>query len=136
VKADFRGALSEHFSDYKETDRCASSLDNAVEQAYEAICDDLNFESSSDCTHYLYEKDGYVLQVASDGDIFVCKSPYFTYAQFCSPCAPGACYLRNPLEEPNEANKCYCLSGEWFSDDEPMPYPVYSIETGKLVQPS
>lgn len=77
----------------------------------------------------------YKAQIDSSGDLWVFKSPYFTYAQFCSPCAPGACYLSNPLAEPNEANKCYCLGEEFFSDDEPAPYPIYSVATGELVQP-
>lgn len=68
-------------------------------------------------------------QSADDCDIFVLKSPYFTYAQFCSPCAPGACYLRNYSPD---GPKCYCLGPDWF-DDSACPYPVYSVETGKLV---
>jgi hypothetical protein len=35
----------------------------------------------------------YTATQGGDGDIFITKSPYFTRAQFCSPCAPGACYL-------------------------------------------
>lgn len=102
-----------------------------VEQDF---CD--TYESGGDCTRYSYEdKDGTKLQVAGDGDIFVLKSPYFTYAQFCSPCAPGACYLRSPLDSPVEANKCYCMGLDWFDDDNPCPYPVYSVETGELINP-
>lgn len=84
------------------------------------------------------EPDGNILQgdeegfVDSSNDIWVTKSPYFTYAQYCSPCAPGACHLENPLDEPNEANKCYCLGPDWFDDNKP-PYPVYSVETGERV---
>jgi hypothetical protein len=76
------------------------------------------------------------------GDIFVMKSPYFTYAQFCSPCAPGACHLMNPLDtvcfvledsEPIADNKCYCFGHDWF-DDNKAPYQVFSVRTGKLVK--
>lgn len=70
----------------------------------------------------------------SSGDVWVFKSPYFTYAQFCSPCAPGACHLRNPLDEPSEPNRCYCLGHDWFEDGK-APYPVYSVETGEIVNP-
>lgn len=70
----------------------------------------------------------------SSGDVWIFHSPYFTYAQFCSPCAPGACYLRNPLDEPSEANKAYCLGHDWFESGK-APYPVYSVETGKIVNP-
>ena len=59
----------------------------------------------------------------SDGDVFVVYSKHTTYAQFCSPCAPGACYLLSPLEEPVAANECYCFGPDWF-EDEQAPYPV------------
>lgn len=80
-----------------------------------------------------YNEDGYSLNEDDSGDLWVFKSPYFTYAQFCSPCAPGACYLLNPLEEPCESNRCFCLHHEWFENDV-APYPVYSVATGKLIK--
>lgn len=83
---------------------------------------------------FYYEQDGYSAECGEMGDIFVCRSPYFTYAQFCSPCAPGACYLNNPLAEPDENNRAYCFGHDWF-DDGKAPYPVYSVATGELVQP-
>jgi len=80
---------------------------------------------------YTYDKDGYSMESDDHGDIMVFKSPYYTHAQFCSPCAPGACYLTNPVEaDPN--NKCYCLGHDWF-ENEKAPYPVYDVKTDKLV---
>lgn len=80
-----------------------------------------------------YKADGYIAtQSGSDCDIFVIKSPFYTYAQFCSPCAPGACYLANPVE-PTKGNKCYCFGEDWFDSDEPCPYPIWEVATGKLV---
>lgn len=76
-----------------------------------------------------YTSDGYVAYEGSDGDIFVEKSPYFTRAQFCSPCAPGACYLMNPCED---GERAYCFGHDWFESEE-APYPVYSVETGEIV---
>ena len=73
-------------------------------------------------------------QSADDVDIFVLKSPYFTYAQVCSPCAPGAGYLLNPLTEPDPSNKAYCFGHDWFESGR-APYPVYDVKTGKLVEP-
>lgn len=64
-------------------------------------------------------------------DIFVLQSPYFTHAQYCSPCAPGACYLLNPCDD---GPKAYCLGHDWFEDGK-APYPVYSVETGELIEP-
>lgn len=75
-------------------------------------------------------------QSGDDPDIFVMKSPYFTYAQFCSPCAPGACYLLNWLDGNNaeENNRAYCFGHDWFKEGI-APYPVYDVETGELVNP-
>lgn len=83
---------------------------------------------------YHYESDGYAAECGEDGDIFVVASPYFTYAQFCSPCAPGACYLRNSLSEPDPNNRAYCFGHDWFEEGV-APYPVYSVATGELVKP-
>ena len=81
---------------------------------------------------FFYNEDGYLCECGEDGDIFITKSSFFTYAQLCSPCAPGACYLNNPLEDKVENNKCYCFGHDWF-EKEVAPYPVYSIKTGELV---
>ena len=81
---------------------------------------------------YVYDSNGYFCESGGDGDIFVIHSPYYTYAQFCSPCAPGACYLNNPLVEPIEDNKCYCFGHDWF-DDGIAPYDVYDVKTSKIV---
>lgn len=91
-------------------------------------------------SHY-YESDGYACEAGDSGDIFICKSPYFTYAQFCSPCAPGACYLLNPLDVPEEhdrsefaGNRAYCFGHDWFESGK-APYRVYSVATGAIVNP-
>ena len=81
---------------------------------------------------FYYTQDGYkCFQGADDPDIFIEKSPYFTYAQFCSPCAPGAVYLENHMEG---GVKGYCFGHDWFENGQ-APYPVYSVETGELVNP-
>ena len=83
---------------------------------------------------YWYVDDGtYVAYQKSDSsDICIILSPYYTYAQFCSPCVPGACNLDAPLSEPHEANKCYCFGLDWFEDGN-APYDIYEIATGKLI---
>ncbi len=89
---------------------------------------DINMEI--DPVGFVFEEDGYVCsQSADDTDIFVTKSPYFTYCQFCSPCAPGAGYIMNTVEN---GVKAYCLGHDWFEDNK-APYPVYSVETGELI---
>ena len=98
-------------------------------------------------TAYVYNKNGYkCYQSCDDFDIFVEKSSYFTYARFCSPCAPGAVSLMEWIEVdssykggahdkcgvPLENQRGYCFGHEWFENGK-APYPVYSVETGKLV---
>lgn len=92
------------------------------------------FSDSDEPCCIRYEADGYAMNENSSGDLWIFRSPYFTYAQFCSPCAPGACHLRNSLEEPSEPNKCYCLGHDWFEEGK-APYAVYSVETGQEVAP-
>jgi hypothetical protein len=70
-------------------------------------------------------------QSRDDSDIFVIKSPYYTRAAFCSPCAPGACYLTSPCDD---GEKAYCFGPDWFDEDiEPCPYPVYRVDNDELI---
>jgi hypothetical protein len=76
-------------------------------------------------------------QGGDDCDIFVMKSPYYTFGPFCSPCAPGAVYLRNG---DTDGEKAYCFAPDWFPnwDEEEItgvycdektscPYPVFRV---------
>jgi len=121
-------------------------------------CKEFDPETSFDMQEaeaFTYDKDGYICtQSADDPDIFIIKSPYFTYAQFCSPCAPGAGYLMSPFTMSKEMPiddslplggyaahaiasgfpKVYCFDHSFF-DNGKAPYPVFSVETGELVNP-
>lgn len=127
------------------------------------ISDELGMSWETSLGNYLYERDGYKLTGCLDNDLFVLRSPYYTFAQFCSPCVPGAANLDSPFEPatPLDTSKpfpdlsafaglaeqyatlaadcgfprAYCLGHDWF-DDGKAPYPVFSVETGKLVEPS
>lgn len=134
VKAELRSALSDYLSDHKWGDEKQSKLDIAVGDCWDCVEQEVNdtYAMRQDgCNHMRYENGGEVVQTDSSGDLWVLKSPYYTYAQFCSPCAPGACHLDNPLAEPVEANKCYCLGHDWF-DGNKAPYPVFNMN-GQLV---
>jgi len=81
---------------------------------------------------YTYTEDGYHLSSGTDGfGIFVEKSPFYTFARFCSPCAPGAGNLDS--HDPDGV-KTYCLGVDWFDSDSPCPYPVYNVSDDSLVQ--
>lgn len=108
------------------------------ESIYPNDCDECEKDSGEyderEPIGFTYLKQGYTCTQSSDSpDIFVEKSPYYTYAQFCSPCAPGACYLRNEVSEDNVDNKCYCFGHDWFEDNK-APYTVYSVETGDVIE--
>jgi hypothetical protein len=104
---------------YFECKDCHKEFDNS-----EAYGDDpIGFE---------YNQDGYVLTDCLDNDIFVLKSPYYTFTQFCSPCVPGAGNLDTPIPD---GVKTYALGHDWF-DDGKAPYPLYSVETGLEVLPN
>ncbi len=101
-----------------------------------------------------YEKEGYVLVDCLDTDVMVIKSPFYTHAQFCSPCVPGAGNLDNPLPPiqhtaetcpgrpcSNECDhveyvgvKAYALGHDWFEGGV-APYPVYKVSDGSVVEP-
>ena len=66
----------------------------------------------------------YKAYCGEDGDIFIFKSPYYTQAQFCSPCAPGAGHLLNPCEH---GPKTYCFPLDWFDAETECPYPIYRV---------
>jgi hypothetical protein len=83
---------------------------------------------SSDCypdeaIGFHYDQDGYKLIDCLDTDVMILKSPFYSFAQFCSPCVPGAGNLESPM--PNGA-KCYALGHDWF-EEQIAPYPVYRV---------
>lgn len=132
--------------------KCGNEAQNTDDQPDSIYVDRDEYERSGGCEYccdncrYLFDSgdafgdepvgwtldDGeYVAtQSGSDCDIFVIKSPYYTHAQFCSPCAPGAGYLMTPCMN---GPKTYCFGPDWFDSDNPCPYPVYSVENESLV---
>jgi hypothetical protein len=97
-------------------------------EAFDAARETLSGQWESN--RLLYERDGYKLKTTTNGELFVLCSPYFTHAQFCSPCAPGAGNLNEPSAH---GPKTYCLGVEFFENDKP-PYPVFSVATGVSVE--
>lgn len=130
AKDKLRGALSDYFSE-TAWDGKRSKLDAFTDDAFEAIEQGLADNYQGDCDKYRYDRDGYVIETSEPNDLFILKSPYFTRCQFCSPCAPGAGYITNTVDD---GPRAYCLGHDWFEDNK-APYPVYSVETGELIQP-
>ena len=78
---------------------------------------------------FILDDGEYIAESDSYGDIFITKSPYYTRAQFCSPCAPGACYITNTYDD---GEKAYCFGHDWFEDGK-APYPVYRVTDNTIV---
>jgi hypothetical protein len=74
----------------------------------------------------------YRATAGSDGDIFIMRSPYYTMAEYCSPCAPGAGYIVNEGDV-----KTYCFGHDmfWDTEEKRAPYRVWSVETGEEMMP-
>lgn len=109
---------------------------------------------------WTYENNGYALSSCLQNDCMVVRSPFYTYAQFCSPCVPGAGNLDNPFPFSQEIDadwkkmksaavlyrkraekfgfpKTYCLGFDFFDEFSHCPYPfIFSVETNEFVKPS
>lgn len=90
-----------------------------------------DFDFSEPVGYKLEDGEYIASQSGDDGDIFIIKSPYYTKCQFCSPCAPGAGYIMQSVED---GVKAYCFGHDWF-EEEKAPYKVYSVETNEEVLP-
>lgn len=101
----------------------------------EAMDDDELQELASDwdveCTGTEYQKEGYEMHAGTDGfGIWVLRSPFYTLARFCSPCAPGAGDL-DAIDADNGV-KTFAPGHDWYESGH-APYPVYSVKTGARV---
>ena len=134
-------ALKEAISESKSYAEKAGNDPDEIDE--DAISDRLSNHWESSFSNYLYEQDGYKLTGCLDNDLFVMKSRYYTHAQFCSPCVPGAGNLDNPFvtvaetQNNDAANmgfpKVYCLGHDWFEGGK-APYRVFSVETGMEIK--
>lgn len=128
-------------------DACCPKCGIAIKESceYEDLPDNKDFHCE-DCrksfwSHEVYGDDPIAWVFDSDEckatqsvdscDIFVIKSPYYTKAAFCSPCAPGACYLPSPHED---GERAYCFHPDWFDESvQACPYPVYLVTDNSLI---
>jgi hypothetical protein len=114
--------------------KCGQEASEGEKEEY--ACVDCSYEFDAD-EAFSYEPLGFYLEdgeyeatLDEQGDVFILKSPYYTFAGFCSPCAPGAGHLRTI--DP-EGVKTYCFGKDWF-EDEKAPYPIYRVSDNSLVE--
>jgi hypothetical protein len=138
-----------------EHDKAQAELPEDKQEEFDedAAAEELSMNWESSLNNIRYERDGYILTGCLDSNVFILASPYYTYAQFCSPCVPGAGNLDNAFQQVNPPADCpattngenyrhdaemagfpkvYCLGHDWF-DDNKAPYPVFSVEDSSLV---
>lgn len=97
----------------------------------EHIEDGEQWPEHAEAEYWEYKDNDYTLHMSCDSsEVWIFKSPYFTYAQYCSPCMPGAGNLDVPMDERGQLEqlgaKTYCLDKTWFND-EILPYPIYEV---------
>lgn len=107
---------------------------------------------------HVLRDDGYAGAI-NETDIIITLSPFYTHAQFCSPCAPGAGHLEHPCyklipvrflrsrksrirrkwakRSDNHRRvplgvRTYCLGHDYFYHNQ-APYPVFDVVTNKEV---
>jgi uncharacterized CHY-type Zn-finger protein len=82
-------------------------------------------------TSYVLDDGEYLAECGDNGDIIITKSPYYSMAQYASPCFPGGGYIMNECET---GIKTYCFGHDFFEDGK-APYTVYNVETNEIVKP-
>lgn len=118
-------------------DEIESEYEHAKYECDDYVCHDCRYVFGSESAFpdealgFNFEDSEYKLTDCLDSDIFILKSPYYTFAQYCSPCVPGAGNLDNPMVKGNGV-KCYCLGHEWFEDGI-APYDVYRVSDDKQI---
>lgn len=147
------GTLSECLNDClddfiqsRAIDALAEDIEAGIDEAHALLPDEIKpviqrciaesslgdyYEQPGDCTRVRYESPDIAGHTDSSGDFWVYKSPFVTWAQFCSPCALGAGYLRTPCVEGVGAYT-YCPPTDWWPDGK-CPYPYWNVDTGEKV---
>lgn len=143
-------------SAFGDTDFDADEWEHAEHECDDYVCTHCKYLFGSEsgfgdeALGYYLDDGEHKMVTCLDSDIMILKSPYYTYAQFCSPCVPGAGNLECPLtcgwgsicEHTGEETgcshfsvpRCYALGHEWF-EEQKAPYPVYSVETNLEIKP-
>ena len=127
VKGGLASAIEKAVEDYGSIDP------RKAEEIAQDILDngDIEWGDAQEAGPFAWLEDGYSVQTTSDNNLWVFKSPYYTYAQFCSPCVPGAGNLDTFCAD---GPRAYCLGHDWFEGGI-APYPVYRVDDDALVEP-
>ena len=70
----------------------------------------------------------YLMTAGDNMDVFVIKSPYYTWCRPCSSCTPNAGYIIDQTEE-GEGIKTYCPGPRWYEDG--VKVRMWKVENGE-----
>jgi hypothetical protein len=133
-------SYEEQWQEIKDSINSLNLSDDVISEMLEIAEQDLNDNWNSECSRMRYEQDGFIIEASNDDcDLFIIKSPFYTLAPFCSPCAPNACYLRDGIKEDeidehgevkegSGGIEAYCLPEDWFSEENPCPYKYWEVK--------
>ncbi|MCK9432962.1 MAG: hypothetical protein M0R00_08390 [Candidatus Omnitrophica bacterium] len=148
AKEDFENGLKSAIKEFCDNNSNMRLDDRHID--IDAIMDQWNDHYESDGSGIMdYSDNEYSLHVSGDNfGIFVMKSPYYTFCRGCSPCAPGAGDLNNPIDPVNLnlstlehiSAKTLCLGPEWFDREKDqysrnMPYRCFKVSDDTEVFP-
>jgi len=94
-------AISEIIEQWTEIQHSTPASEEDKDALWQFVEDRFNDSYECDQRSWLWEDEGYSLSNCLISDIFVSKSPYFTYAPECSPCVPNAGNLDSASEKMN-----------------------------------
>lgn len=131
LKAEIKSAAEDYMN--------SRQLERFVEHCMD--WDDIGESYQGDEIDPRYEEAGYVVNKCLDADLFVIKSPFYTYAPECSPCVPNAGNLDSATKQQLAVDvalhevfgekgllKSYCFGHDWFETGF-APYPVFKVGT-------
>jgi len=127
LKDTLTSAIEKAIEDY------GSLPDGVAEETAQAVIDggEIEYGECQEAGPFAWSEGDYNVQTTSSNELWVFKSPFYTFAQFCSPCVPGAGNLNTYCPD---GPKTYCLGHDWFEEGK-APYPVYRVSDDAVILP-
>lgn len=125
VKEELQSAVTSVLGTYSS----AECSDEEAQEIYDMFDEELGEGYSMGESGPWEYTEGNLTVRLDETNLWVFKSAYYTKAQYCSPCMPGAGNLDTSCED---GPKAYCLGADWFEDGK-APYPIYRVDNDELV---
>lgn len=102
-------------------------MNNCVQEWAESSFPQYASDDGDDPVGFILKDGEYEASCDDQGDIFITKSPYFTWCRLCSPCAPGAGDI---MSQDPQGEAAYCFGHDWFESGV-APYKVFRVADHK-----